>query len=792
MSTKRLQAQMIRNHTKTSYNNTRVTTIYANILSMDEETNKNMLLQYKYPCFIRYYNTLLQGNISQSTKMSLSKMLTIIIANLTQEEYNLAFQIEPPVVTLPRMADEIGRTFYVVNRNTAARNYFIFKNVPPNFLLKLNTFYTFDISDPSNLNTKLSFSRESDSGTPYRGIYYTAEPGTPDAKLIFNIYDDINTLKLYTFNDMRMYVRIKYVWGYNFPYLLTHLYKINPEKKIEFQLIHARQYSELVVYESTGPKYGISDKIESVVFFGENLKHYAFTYGTYYLDIEKAFMATLLNKGYEDSVVFIGDDDKKVVSTVQGVEYANGPPNEGEYSFYYGRVKMIVYKPFPFNMTVYSKNYGIMGDAGLFHFTNKPHENATNVLDLSLFKINVLYINTILRFDFDTSNSTKRKYGLRMGVYTLDIVDNVPIAFMNYKKEDIFVVEPSGPSVGSMVAPDGNTYLMYTGIVKIRVKGYFETISICTTNGYSGGYKLLAYNSYRGSPLPLDYKTKDNVRGLCAQTNFSISEDYKIHFNDDMFSNYGLYRGTYMIFNIPSECPITLLNRGKETLVSLESLQENSTVQGTIPDGTIYTFYYGILRITVQGDFGFMSLYTLTNDYRGGYKMFSYDSFFDTRDSYLVPASIPVIQEVASNTSFTELAMDDFQYKSLEVFTVDTTLDYNTLWEYSYPTNRLNIGTYLSFNTDIGRTNQRYDIVPGVYIVHCVSRYITIVNKGKENKIALKGKLSKKAIASDGNEYTFYSGDNLAIYVYDFFDLVSLEVLGGPVGNFILIYRKRL
>jgi len=793
MSTKRLQAQMIRTNTKLTYNNSRITSIYSNMLSLNFETNKRMFIQYKYECYIRYFNNLLQGNISQNMKNNLSQMLTAILADLTEEEYIHVFQIKPPEPPpLPKMTTDSGMTFYMSHHATTARSYFVFKNLPVDFLLKLNTYYTFDVSDPSNLNTKLSFSEEENTGIPYRGIYYISVPGTPGAKMILNIYNDVKTLKMYTFNDIDIYDDLKYNWGYSVDGLVTDLYK-GSSKKSYYTYLYARQFSYLSVYEYAGPKYAINDTIEPILFTGLNPNRYYVTYGTYYLDIPDYYPATLLNKGYEDCVSFVGDANKKVMGTIYGLNMTEGTPQEGVYAFYYGRVKLSVYKPFPFHMSVYSKDFGFIGTSSMFQFINEIKEvSGTDVMNLSSNLFNKVSMTTMLRFNQDISNNTRRKYGFKVGRYSIFIPPELPVAFMNDSKEELFdIIDTFATKIGPFTAPDNKSYLFYTGIVYIEITGNFGKISMCTRNGYSGGYNLLVYNSYYGPPLSSPYKSNLGVAALRAQTNLFFKGDVTVfslgstvQFNQES-TKYGLYKGVYIIFNIPRKCPITLLNQGKESLVTLESLT-NSTIKGSGPDGTAYTFYHDILKITVRGDFGYMSLYTLYDNYMGGFKMFSYDSFFDNSDSYPDPSSVPVIATVTSNTSFTQTKLPDIVNSFINSST-DNTIDYGNIWETSYITNTLYVGTRVSFEANT-LFRMRYYLTHSVYVLNSANHFITLLNKGKEYLINVKGNVSRKAIASDGNEYTFYSGNMIAIYVLGDFDIMSLEVLGGPIGKDLFAY----
>jgi hypothetical protein len=304
---------------------------------------------------------------------------------------------------------------------------------------------------------------------------------------------------------------------------------------------------------------------------------------------------------------------------------------------------------------------------------------------------------------------------------------------------------------------------------------------------------MFVYTPYYGAPLPSIYKSFQGISALRVQTNLTSYEDTTTHetflnFNEESTLKYGLYKGVYFIFNIPRKYPITLLNRGKESLVTLESITK-TTIQGFGPEDTPYLFYYGVLKITVRGNFGFMSLYSLYYDYMGGYKKFSYDSLYENSDSYPDPLSVPSITSVAENTTFTEIKIPDKLTHSLISFSDNFNIEYGNLWDGDYQINTLYLGTRVSFNPD-STLRIRYRLNRGIYIFTAGNQYITLLNKGKEAFISLKGNLSRKAIASDGNEYTFYTGSMIALYVTGTFDIMSLEVLGGPVGRGLFVQNN--
>lgn len=805
MSSKQLQSLMIRNRTRVPQNNSRIDYIYKLILGLDYTINRGLLLSYKYKCYIRYFNILLQGNLSQELKIKLSQMLSDIVRQLTTEEYNSVFEIEPPPAPPPPVIiNDSGYIIYVVSRITASREYFIFKNISKNYLLLPKTSYTFDLSHPSNLNTKLSFSMKQNTGITYRGVNYVSTPGTPGAKIILTLYSDFTSPKIFTFNDIPNRIEEKYGWAYSSGYILTNLDTSIIQRKYNYEYLNARQFSYLSVYESSGPKYSLNDVLTPAIFIELNPNIYQITYGTYYLEIPSGFSTTLLNKGYESFISFVGDEKKKTVDYVYGTsvitqDINTGPEkiNEGLYNFYYGNVKMTVYKPLPFRLSLFNRSYGFMGGAGLLEFVDSSISNINNNSVVNLQSFNTVEKNIAIRFNGDKSTNISRKYGLSMGCYIIDIPANLPITFLNSSKEDLFTILTSEDTVkiSPFVAPDGNQYVLYTGRITILVKGNFEKISVCTQTGYSGGYELMMYNAFYGSQVHADsiYITNQNIRGLCSQNTINIIENRFISFNNTYeISQYGMSKGVYTFFNIPKEYPITFLNKGKEDLVELEGLQSNATLQGTSPDGSIYTFYYGILRVIIHGDFAFMSMYTLFNGYLGGFKMFIYDPIYDNSISYPDPLSIPVVTDVSPKTLFTEVLGPKNTYIPLQRLLSDATISYNKLYTYTAIYNDVTVSDKLSINSTVQNTNTKFTMKNGIYIFRCMTHYITLINKGNEKTIRIRGVLSVSGTATDGYSYTFYKGDTIAVYVYGNFGMASLEVYGGPVGNYILCHEENV
>jgi hypothetical protein len=630
LSTKQLQSIMVRTKKKITYNNSRLSTLYNMILSLDFEKNREMIIIYKYKCYARYVDTLIQGNITLDKKRDLYQLLRLILSSLNIVEYTLVYQLSiseliknPEVVKnideltkkLPdsvkrdflmqfntlSLSNEVsmkitesGKTFYVVSRARPQRGpiYFILKNIIRGFLFQPFHSYVFDLSDPSNLGTCLAFSNELNTLLPYRGIEYDKEPGTEGATLTLTLYEDANELYLY---NKKSNPTIAYTAGYSTPYLRVHQNKFpvtslpHPKETVE----EIRQYSNVSIYEDQGPMFSINNSIKPLILRETSQILYGLTYGTYYLEIPKIYACTLLNRGYEDCVTFEGMTEHRTVSQVKGLYLAPGT-QEGEYSFYYGRVQVTVMKPFPFDMTLYSQSFGFMGGKGLLRFI-APFTPETNSEILSLPAKNIVEYDTMIRFNH---SNLSMKYGLSMGIYQLTL--RYPVSFLNKECEHLFSIESSSEGVEG-VSPAGDPCLFYTGNVTITVKGFFDKLSMCTRNGYSGGYKCLVYHTYFDAPSVIP-----RLPVLYPQNRIDII-DNTMMFNLSYTSSCILPVGEYIVFHRHKEYPVGLPRQGT---LYLETLQPSEKTQGVDIDGNPLEYYSGVFKIVVLGEFEPAYLYS--------------------------------------------------------------------------------------------------------------------------------------------------------------------------------------
>jgi hypothetical protein len=435
------------------------------------------------------------------------------------------------------------------------------------------------------------------------------------------------------------------------------------------------------------------------------------------------------------------------------------------------------------------------------------------------------------------------KYKVSYGTYYLYVPKMYPAALLNNGYEDCisFVGLPETKTVemvrGLKLAP-GNIQDMsqnfYYGEVALTVykpfnqsKKKFEGAFsfYCAYYGFMDGFSFINFSesgdSY-GSKYPVfikntvsktenfilnglsDTKTRTiSVNGITCQSNLNFVIDglntylsFNNDFGYDPYRRYGLYNGVYTIFNIPEKYPITLINNGKNTLVSLSSLKADCTTSGLGPDNNVYTFYWGTVSITVYGDFGQMSLYSTYQGYMGSSGLFIYDTIYDNSPSYPDPLSVPTITpNTLSNKTFTESLVNKDSYVYIELKQVLNTIISFSLFskiidiDNSY--NTINLSNTIitgQINSNTSTTYNKYTLKHGMYIIRCSNSFMAILNNKKTDSIIYEGLVSKIETGKDGNKYTYFESQILVSVLSDF-GYVTLDVLGTTFnGNNILSY----
>lgn len=114
----------------------------------------------------------------------------------------------------------------------------------------------------------------------------------------------------------------------------------------------------------------------------------------------------------------------------------------------------------------------------------------------------------------------------------------------------------------------------------------------------------------------------------CLVTRFTVrvsstSSGFLYVFDD----KYGIYQAgiaTYVFEDVPSGHPIAFHNNGKESLISYTGDNIGGTKVGL--DGNTYTYYYGDVTVTIDGDFGIISYECYNHGYMGGENNFQYNN----------------------------------------------------------------------------------------------------------------------------------------------------------------------
>lgn len=116
-------------------------------------------------------------------------------------------------------------------------------------------------------------------------------------------------------------------------------------------------------------------------------------------------------------------------------------------------------------------------------------------------------------------------------------------------------------------------------------------------------------------------------------------------------TKYGFYTGVYKITNIPETHAFTILNKGKEELISIKG-SDSKMLKKTVGNFE-YPFYYGDVEITVTDDFGHMSAYCYYHGYMGGEDMIMYSEKCSPPVVYPTPYYNATGLNIESDPSYT-------------------------------------------------------------------------------------------------------------------------------------------
>jgi hypothetical protein len=518
MSTKMLKAMMLKMGSgKISYHNSRTRNTHTIIMSLNYVDNRLLLLRYKYKLYFHYVKTL--SNINKDLYAKILLMLDTLVADLSQDERNIVFDTPPPDPPIPEDFEDSGIVFKVITKRLRQFSYFILINIKNSYIFETGLFYTFDLSDPSNLGTAFCVSLEKD-GVSY-DCRYNLTPGEPGATMKLHISKGIPYTHLYVFNKEEDNKGIQYEqWGYSYNSLFINRDKLQMDDVLSSTFkTFTTSYLKFVVYDWYGPKIMIdpfvaieANKSSNPVRLYKNTYMYKFGIGVHYIYLNNHYSLAFLNRNkYKVGISSQYNRGTKYLDQL----FIAGSGLDGNYSFHSGLIRLTISGPFD-PITLYNDKYGYMGGLFMIQYTENNLKTAipdefvsTNtgdrygldshtVMDTSLFTFQNIPYNPVNRF------------AVAPGDYIFYNTSNVPVTLLNKGKESWISIEGiskkivNGLTVTDSVkgiGPNGQECEFLYGPVYIRVRGNFGSCSLYTPRkgptegGYRGGYGLLEYDA---------------------------------------------------------------------------------------------------------------------------------------------------------------------------------------------------------------------------------------------------------------------------------------------------------
>lgn len=437
---------------------------------------------------------------------------------------------------------------------------------------------------------------------------------------------------------------------------------------------------------------------------------------------------------------------------------------------------------------------------------------------------------------FNQISDVKKSFGMYYGYYTLKYrFNNNRIALINKG------VNSYGISMENLIQVDGDessvevhylkgldetgeldgSYNFYNTPLTIKVLGDFEKCSLYT--------KILGYNKLEDvlffdgeyanysmtNPEPYqDISLGDNMIGLYPESEIYFhdisSDDLNLSniYNDDSVNVddrprislnydgnsydtslcYGLYKGQYIIKNIPEDRPIAIINKdqtnSKEDCIKYFG-PEQYKFQRLGPDGeTLFDYYYHTLVIQVFGDFGKVSIYEYNDGFCGGENLLMYnESFNDISSEFQSWYELYEDASFGMDCSLTSISLDvsgPSTNNFTNIYQVESYINFDI--------SQNSEGQSVILFDDINDSSTKYCFDTGNFVLMDVSsdNPIAFLNKGREDLFSYDGyyAYSTTGIAKDGNTYTYYSG-NINITVTGDFGQLSFETFDNTyMGGF--------
>lgn len=732
MSSKMLRSLMIQKRQSISYETSGTKTIKNIIIDADITANKKLLFSLGYDVYTNYYESVLRSGISVNKKYDIQNTFSIIISQLDDNE-------QKTLGIYQETAEDISNALYEYETSIVQNPDFIFycsvydngkmksliiKNMQKKYKLSIGKKYLFNLEDESNYGTSLSFSKKQYLYEDVDGIHRVGTPGTPGSCIVF------------------------------IPGSLSYYYSVQIYNKDDYTRLSFREYGYIysqIFFEYTynlpyeNNRVFIEEDQENVSqnpFFGESVLHIVENKGpTYILSSDASYTETITDPSY---VSYIWFDRISDIKETFGMYYGY---YKLSYRFTTNRIALI-------NKGVNS--YGI------------SMENLIQVYSDSDRDVEVHYLEGL-----DESGDLDGSYNFYYTPLTIKVLGDfekcsIYTSLLGYNKLEDLLFFDSKYANYSIKNPDG-----------------YEDVS----NGYT-------IRLYPETDICFHEVENDilNLTSNYSDSDISINDRPRISLNYveggsyDASINYGLYKGQYIIKNIPEDRPIAIINRDenntKEDCIKYFGPEEYKK-QRLGPDGkTIFDYYYQTVIIQVFGDFGKVSIYEYNDGFCGGENLLTYSeafsdissefqSWYETYDASMFEvdcSSTDILIDVSgpSTNNFTDI------YQVSSYINCDISVNSE--------------GEDVILFDDISNNLTKYCFDTGNFVLMNVpsSHPIAFLNKDREDLFYYDGyyAYSTTNIASDGNTYTYYYG-NINITVAGNFGQLTFETLSNSyMGGF--------
>lgn len=467
ISSKMQRSWMIQNRHGSSYNTSKSQYIFAKILSLDEDVNKNLLFSIGYNQYTNNINIIQRSSQTNDLKLAVLDMFYSIKQGLSDnEERQLGIYIET--------SEDISAQIQVMNESMLSNPNFIFncfvynnfgkknliiRNFKKYYKLIPGNKYIFNVEHESNDGTLLSFSHLDHRREEVNGMYRIGTPGTKDARIIYIPEKTTTYYSIFVFNKNDysnksfdefgyVYKQIFIEYAYRIPFYDSVFDNTNTDDYMEDYLPSTSVFHTI---ENNGPKYIvtsdasynaiISDPSMSVYvsYVWRSLVSYTRTkYGLYYghYKIQYKFnnnRITILNKGKENLIQIISGGGDKSYETHYLTGLDETGQLDGSYNFYKSPLTLKITGDFGF-CSLYTSLYGY-NELEDFLFFDSKYATAPkldiNYEDNSMNNILQLYPESTIFFHDVSSNN--------LNIYSNDVsINDQPRISLNYSSGNVY------------------------------------------------------------------------------------------------------------------------------------------------------------------------------------------------------------------------------------------------------------------------------------------------------------------------------------------------------------------